>query len=95
MPNTFHTAVITAVLGALLALSAAAQERHHGKDRAPPDPNEMVCEKQEVLGSRLAVRRVCMTRAQWADRRAQDRQTIDRSQTQLCGAHGGACSGGN
>lgn len=46
------------------------------------DPNEVVCEKQEETGSRLAVRRVCMTRSQWADRKGQDRQEIERVQTQ-------------
>jgi hypothetical protein len=45
------------------------------------DPDKIICEKQEVLGSRIAVRRVCMTRAQWADQRAQDRQEIDKVQT--------------
>lgn len=46
------------------------------------DPNEIVCEKQRELGSRLAVKRVCMTRAEWADRRLQDRQTIDKAQVE-------------
>lgn len=45
------------------------------------DPNEVVCEKQEVLGSRLATRKVCMTRAEWADVRRQDRQAVERVQT--------------
>lgn len=49
--------------------------------RKTPDPNEVVCEKQQVLGSRLQTRRVCMTRAQWADLRLQDRQEIERAQT--------------
>jgi predicted secreted protein len=45
-----------------------------------PDPSEVVCEKVEVTGSRLAVRRVCMTRSQWADRTAQDREATERMQ---------------
>lgn len=45
------------------------------------DPNEMVCEKQAIPGSRLAVARVCHTRAEWADLRSQDRQEIERVQT--------------
>jgi invasion protein IalB len=48
----------------------------------PLDLNQVVCERQEVLGSRLATKRVCMTRSQWADLRAQDRQEIERVQTQ-------------
>lgn len=46
------------------------------------DPNEVVCEKQEVVGSRLAVKRVCKTRAQWADQRLQERQEVEKVQTQ-------------
>jgi hypothetical protein len=46
------------------------------------DLNEVVCEKQEVVGSRLATKRICMTRGQWADLRGQDRQETERVQTQ-------------
>jgi len=45
------------------------------------DLNQVVCEKQEVIGSRLQTKRVCMTRAQWADLRNQDRQEIEKVQT--------------
>jgi hypothetical protein len=41
----------------------------------------VVCESQKVIGSRLAVKRVCMTRAQWADRRLVDRQDVEKAQT--------------
>src|SRR6185369_3969454 len=47
------------------------------------DPNEVVCEKQQDPGSRLVSAKVCHTRAEWADLRHQDRQMIDRAQTQL------------
>lgn len=46
------------------------------------DMNEVVCQKQEVIGSRLAVKRICKTRAEWADSKMQDRQEIERVQTQ-------------
>lgn len=48
------------------------------------DPNEKVCETQGVLGSRLAVRRVCATRAEWAERRQRERDIIERTQVQRC-----------
>lgn len=44
------------------------------------DPNERVCEKITVTGSRLAVKTVCMTRAQWDERRRDDRDVIERAQ---------------
>lgn len=47
-----------------------------------PDQNETVCEKVEVIGSRLATDRVCMTRAQWAEQKRLNRQEIERVQVQ-------------
>ena len=46
------------------------------------DPNEVVCERQEVLGSRLQSKRICMTRSEWAEQKSQDRQNIERVQMQ-------------
>jgi hypothetical protein len=46
------------------------------------DPNEMVCEKVEVIGSRLGSTRTCMTRAQWAEQKRLNRQDIEKVQVQ-------------
>jgi len=71
--------------GALLLIAAAPNpiSPDQKKSAASNDPSQQViCEKQEVLGSRLATRRVCKTRAQWADDRLQDRQEVEKVQTQ-------------
>jgi len=68
----------------LLPAVASAEEK-----KAEKDPNRMVCEKQEVVGSRLATRRVCMTAAEWETKRRDERQMIDRSQTQQRGPNAG------
>lgn len=52
-----------------------------------PNPNEIICEKQQQTGSRLVARKVCKTRAQWADQQLQDRQEVERVQTRR-GARG-------
>jgi hypothetical protein len=44
--------------------------------------NQVVCQKQEVTGSRLTAKKICKTRSQWADQQLQDRQEIERVQTQ-------------
>lgn len=44
------------------------------------DPNEVVCEYEEELGSRLKGHKVCATRAEWADRRLETRKEIDAQQ---------------
>lgn len=46
------------------------------------DPNQIVCEKEARLGSRLVNDRICMSRAQWAEQKRLTRQTIDQAQIQ-------------
>ncbi len=64
-----------AALGTTAAFATAAPANQKQRD-----PNEMVCEKQKELGSRVAVKRVCMTRAEWAERRRIDRMEIEKAQ---------------
>ena len=52
------------------------------------DPNEKICVKEESTGSRLGAKRICMTRAEWADRKLQDQQELTRVQTQRSGPSG-------
>ena len=44
------------------------------------DPNEVVCEKVGVSGSRVVTRRVCGTRAQWAELRRRERVLANQAQ---------------
>jgi len=72
------------LLAAFVPSALAAQTATGGE---PPrvtkrDLNEIVCEKQKVPGSRLAVAKVCKTRAEWAALRDQDRMELERAQTQ-------------
>ena len=58
--------------------------------QAPPssptaDPNEKVCENIAAIGSRLAKKRVCATRAEWEERRRLDREAVDQAQRQIVG----------
>jgi hypothetical protein len=47
-----------------------------------PNPTERVCEKVGVIGSRLDTKRVCMTRAEWAQRKRADQDEVERAQMQ-------------
>lgn len=47
-----------------------------------PDQTETLCEKVEILGSRLSTRSVCMTRAEWAQKRRDDKDAVEKAQTQ-------------
>jgi hypothetical protein len=71
-------------MGAFSADAAFSQAASAPREsaQATPDPNEIVCEKQPVIGSRLATHRICMTRAQWAEQRRTDRMDLEHIQTQ-------------
>lgn len=60
---------------------AAASTPAATTQKATDKSSEVVCEKQTITGSRLGSRRVCMTRAKWAELRLQDRQDTERVQT--------------
>jgi hypothetical protein len=75
---------IAATIPATAAMPAPAQSQ----STTVNDPNEKVCENISVIGSRLAKKRVCATRAEWEEQRRQDRLAVDQIQKQI----GGPCS---
>jgi hypothetical protein len=82
-----RVAFAAALLAAIVSPSAAEEPATAPAAAQAPakssiaDPDRIVCEKQTVVGSRLATKRVCKTRAQWADERLQERQEVERVQT--------------
>lgn len=70
--------MLSSMTGPAFAQGAADQ----ASSKMTRDPNEIVCERQEEIGSRLGGERVCKTRAQWAEERRVSRQDIDKAQTQ-------------
>jgi len=67
---------------------ATAAAPAHAQPTTANDPNEKVCENISVIGSRLAKKRVCATRAEWEEQRRQDRLAVDQIQKQI----GGPCN---
>jgi len=86
MNLTSCLAVIAAIGWTLSASDAVAQgtlvENHN--TRPPADPNQKICEDITAVGSRLATKRICATRAEWAAKRQQDKDEVDRIQRNLC-----------
>ena len=76
----FPKTSIVLLVGAAAAVAAAAP--HHAKS-----PNDLICRDVPMSGSRLDLKRVCMTRLQWEDMRREARQTIEKAQTQQINAH--------
>jgi hypothetical protein len=72
----------TAIPAVAQPAAAPTQTQAATESKSAENSNEIVCQKQEVTGSRLGVKRICMTRSEWADRRMQDRQELERVQVQ-------------
>ena len=75
---------VRATLMLFLAAAIAAAAPAPANEKKAKDPNEVICEKQTVLGSRLATRKVCGTRAEWAEKRRLDKEAIDQGQRAAC-----------
>lgn len=70
----------------VMATAATAQVASLDRATAPQpkpiagDPDRIVCEKVERIGSRLAVDKVCMTAKQWQDHRDGHRADVEALQ---------------
>jgi hypothetical protein len=62
---------------------SSTPEQIQPKAKADPQ-NERVCENITPIGSRLATKRFCGTRAEWADRKRQDREALEAAQRGPC-----------
>ena len=76
------------ILSALLVSGAAAlaqtpvEAPATTKTGPNQDPDQIVCQTQTEIGSRLNRRRVCRTRAEWAEHQRMYRQNIEKAQQQ-------------
>lgn len=73
--------VVALLLG--FAVPGVAQVTSIEAARAPvkdKDPNRKICEKIETTGTRVGSRRVCMTAADWATQRQDNRNDLERAQ---------------
>lgn len=59
---------------------------------AAGDPSQIICEKVEDIGTRLSSKRVCMSRAEWAEQKRRNREIIEQAQRTRCNGEGmGQC----
>lgn len=50
-----------------------------GKEKST-DPNRKICQREETTGTRLGARKVCLTASQWAEKRREHREELERAQ---------------
>jgi hypothetical protein len=82
------------VAAALLISTTSAQAQEKPSTQKQGDvgtPNEKVCEDVPMIGSRLAKKRFCGTKAEWADRKRQDREALEKAQMSPCVRDGLTC----
>ena len=78
------------VLAIAMMIPASRPSAQAPQAPTAPDPNEKICENLSQIGSRLSKKRICATRAEWADRRMQDRKDAEATQQKL---NGSTCAG--
>lgn len=71
-------AAVTFACLAMASVSGAQQVKK------PADPNQKICQVITPVGSRLATKKVCATRAEWDARKKDDREIVEKVQTQRC-----------
>ena len=77
-------------LGCCAMLTGAVEAQ---QVKRPADPNQKVCQVITPVGSRLVTKKVCATRAEWEEKKRQDREATEKAQTQQCmmAESGGTC----
>ena len=74
-----------AAIGLVVSAAAPAQVvtsyRTNNPSTASSDPNRIVCQKEEAIGTRLGAKKVCLTIGEWAARRAADRDQLEHQQS--------------
>jgi invasion protein IalB len=78
---------LSILLMAAIAAPVTAQTNATAQPGAPAvskdkDPNRIICEREETIGSRLAGKKVCMTAAQWQEQQARHREQVEKFQQQ-------------
>ncbi len=78
--------VVLGLASIAVAVPAAAQAPAAQASAAvqkDKDPNRIICEREEVIGSRLGGQKICKTAHEWQESRQQAREQIDDWQRRL------------
>ena len=74
-------AILCVTVAASAGLAQALADPPARKTReGEGDPEQIVCRNETEIGSRVSRRRVCRTRAEWAELQAQNRDITDEVQ---------------
>ena len=80
--------IFVAATGVLILAAPAVAQTAPAAQSAPPatakdkDPNRIICEREDEIGTRLGGKKVCKTAAEWQQQRQQQRETLEGVQRQ-------------
>lgn len=77
-------ALATLASAAAPALADPPQPVASEKVRPPRDPNQKICQDITQIGSRLATKRICATRAEWEAEKKTSKDVVDEIQRSPC-----------
>lgn len=63
-----------------ITLDGGKAETNRTRAKNRKNPNDIICTREPDIGTRLARKKTCMTRAQLNERRLLDRDDVERSQ---------------
>lgn len=83
MSNFLPIAVAFALLAPVSAQAAdtASPSASPAQNEASLETDKLICRKEKLIGTRLGSTRICLTSAQWAAKRAEERRSLERVQT--------------
>lgn len=81
--------LVTAITAALLYASPLLAQTAPAPAKPVKDPNRVICETIEEIGSRLGGKRICLKASEWAQRRQEDRDSTVAMQRNHCAGQGG------
>ncbi|MEA3030585.1 MAG: hypothetical protein QOG13_1910 [Sphingomonadales bacterium] len=67
--------------GIMISAAAFAEAPSSSGSETTSNPNQTICRSMPNTGSRVSRTRVCMTRAQWDERRRETRDTLEHAQS--------------
>lgn len=85
MLKSFVIAISSVILATPAVAQTAPADPAAPSSSQPPlkQPNRVICEKQEEIGSRLGGKKVCHTAAEWQELRRQNKEQIEDWQQRL------------
>ncbi|NUT01728.1 MAG: hypothetical protein HOP96_12220 [Sphingomonas sp.] len=76
--------IVVLTIALAIGTTPSLAQKTQAPNTSTGDPNERICEKVPMIGSRLASKRICATRAEWAERKQQDKEALEAAQKGPC-----------